>query len=210
MTLDKVDYNINENIVKHLEETYTESEICDMENLSKRNRQSIELICNAMFKLLQKQNFNSISITELCEEAQLARKTFYRNFESKEDVIKKSIDYMFKELGKRIDFDKNIDSGKITLEYFNFWYENREFLKIIFKNDLFNILNSQYDLYMKIFRKLMCGEEEMNSELEYTIIFVSGGYWNVLQHWVRKDFKDDPRELAKMWEKHFDKIKYKI
>lgn len=210
MTLDKVDYNINENIVKHLEETYTESEICDMENLSKRNRQSIELICNAMFKLLQKQNFNNISITELCEEAQLARKTFYRNFESKEDVIKKSIDYMFKELGKRIDFDKSIDSGKITLEYFNFWYENREFLKIIFKNDLFNILNSQYDLYIKLFRRLMCGEEEMNSELEYTIIFVSGGYWNVLQHWVRKDFQDDPRELAKMWEKHFDKIKCKI
>ncbi|WP_297630875.1 TetR/AcrR family transcriptional regulator [uncultured Clostridium sp.] len=181
-----------------------------MENITKRNRKSIELICNAMFKLLKEKDFKSISITELCEEAQLARKTFYRNFESKEDVIKKSIDYMFKQLGKRIKFDKNMEPKKITLEYFNFWYENREFLKLILKNDLFNILNSQYDLYIKVFRKIMCGEEEMSRELEYTIIFASGGYWNVLQHWVRKDFKDDPKDLAKMWEKHFDKIRCKV
>lgn len=179
-------------------------------NIRKKSDRSVKLICNSMFELLKEKNFEDISITELCNKAELARKTFYRNFKSKEDVIKKSIDMMFREFSNEVHIDKDIEAEKLAYEYFKFWYRRKEFLNLIFENNLFNIVNCQYDLYMRGFRLMMKGEEEMSKDLEYFIIFISGGYWNMLQHWVRKGFSDNPEELAKIWGNHLNKIKCDI
>ena len=49
-------------------------------NIRKKSDRSVKLICNSMFELLKEKNFEDISITELCNKAELARKTFYRNY----------------------------------------------------------------------------------------------------------------------------------
>ena len=46
-------------------------------------------IITALLQLMQKKAFDRISITELCRKAGVSRMSFYRNFESKEAVLKK-------------------------------------------------------------------------------------------------------------------------
>lgn len=94
-------------------------------NIRKKSDRSVKLICNSMFELLKEKNFEDISITELCNKAELARKTFYRNFKSKEDVIKKSIDMMFREFSNEVHIDKDIEAEKLAYEYFKFWYRRK-------------------------------------------------------------------------------------
>lgn len=52
-----------------------------------RNTSSKTLIIEAYLTLLKKKTATEISISEICQTAQVARKTFYNNFESKEDII---------------------------------------------------------------------------------------------------------------------------
>ena len=48
-----------------------------------------EYIITALLQLLHKKAFSQISVTELCRKAGVSRMSFYRYFESREDVLKK-------------------------------------------------------------------------------------------------------------------------
>lgn len=56
-----------------------------------RNQYVVEHITNALLKLMQSNDFKDISISQICEEAGVGRASFYRNFESKEDVISRHL-----------------------------------------------------------------------------------------------------------------------
>ena len=55
-----------------------------MHSLAQKSRKRIVdiLIC-----LLGKKSYESITVSELCRKAQVDRRTFYRNFRNKEDVM---------------------------------------------------------------------------------------------------------------------------
>lgn len=55
---------------------------------------SQHMISDALFSLMKRKPFQQITVTEICEEAAIGRKTFYRNFESREDVIDFQLDLM--------------------------------------------------------------------------------------------------------------------
>ena len=48
-------------------------------------------ITDALFALMQKHPYNEITVKQIILEARLAKKTFYRNFTSKEDVLRSLI-----------------------------------------------------------------------------------------------------------------------
>ena len=48
---------------------------------------SQELICQAVRNLMTQLPFGEITVTRICQEANVGRKTFYRNFERKEDAV---------------------------------------------------------------------------------------------------------------------------
>ena len=51
----------------------------------------IESLETALASLIETKNFSEISISELVKKAGIARSTFHRNYECKEDIIRFSI-----------------------------------------------------------------------------------------------------------------------
>ena len=180
-----------------------------MENygIKNRNKKSIQRICGAMLEVLKEKEFEQISITEICLKAEVARKTFYRNFDSKEFVIKKMIDLKLSEFETMSLLKEMNHPRELSKKYFEFWYEHREFLKILYDRNLFSILNYKYDLCMIELRNLFYGEEEESLEREYGIKFISGGVWNILQTWVRKDFNETPIQMANFTTKYMNEFR---
>ncbi|MGL4740688.1 MAG: TetR/AcrR family transcriptional regulator [Sarcina sp.] len=180
-----------------------------MENygVKNRNKKSIERICIAMFEILKEKNFDNISITEICAKAQIARKTFYRNFNNKEEVIQATIDLKLSEFNNDGILEQVKHPSNLTEKYFEFWYERRDFLKILYEKNLFTILNYKYDVYMRQLRKKFNANEEDSIELEYFLKFISGGFWNVLQTWIRRDFKESPQEMTELTTMYMERLK---
>ena len=52
-----------------------------------RNLYVVRHITDALLKLMQTNRLSDISISQICDEAGVGRASFYRNFQSKEDVI---------------------------------------------------------------------------------------------------------------------------
>ena len=63
---------------------------------SKTNKKTLNVvvkqsITQALLQLMQAESFESISITDITKRAGVSRVSFYRNFDSKEDVLIKHL-----------------------------------------------------------------------------------------------------------------------
>jgi AcrR family transcriptional regulator len=64
----------------------------------RRAKRSAETIYGALVKLMGEKPFADIKVTDLVEQAQLGRATFYRSFDVQEDVLRWRCDQMLDEL----------------------------------------------------------------------------------------------------------------
>lgn len=64
-----------------------------------RNAYVIEHLTNALLELLKDKPINDISISELVDKACVGRASFYRNYECKEDILKRYLNEKMHEWG---------------------------------------------------------------------------------------------------------------
>ena len=58
-----------------------------MTHQERQKERSREWIAEAFYALLQKKDYDSITVSEIAQKADLSRRTFYRVFDSKQDII---------------------------------------------------------------------------------------------------------------------------
>jgi len=146
-------------------------------------------ITEALFNLMKKKDFNSISITEICNKAGTGRMSFYRNFDSKEDIIKKWITNTTDNFLNESDISYKNDTTK---DYFIKLFSHLEKYKseayLIYKANLFNLLKNEFD------NKLInLHQKEYENYKSY---FIAGGIFNVYYFWLINGSKENPEELA--------------
>ena len=65
----------------------TERNVSPMSNEG-RNLYVVQHITAAILDLMQEQDLSDLTISQICEQAGVGRASFYRNFSSKEDVLR--------------------------------------------------------------------------------------------------------------------------
>ncbi len=156
-------------------------------------------ICNALMELMKEKPYNKISITEICNKANLVRETFYRNFSSKDAVVKYCLEEKFDEFLDNIKIDKsNLTLYDMGINYFSYWKEEKEFLKILIENKLLNIILENFsEQFSKIIDQLIKKEESMQVK-SYIIDMYAGAFTNLLVKWIQNDCKEPPEEMARI------------
>ncbi|WP_269056628.1 TetR/AcrR family transcriptional regulator, partial [Paenibacillus tundrae] len=185
---------------------YTLEVICDMSTrVNPIAQRSKKWLCDALIELLQEKPYSAITITEMCDKAGLVRKTFYRNFTSKESVLVEIIDLMFQDFFEYIS-DQNLGPHEMPLAYFTFWEKHNVFLHILIENQLFGLLNDQYVLYLEAMEHIIGTKHEYHSEIEkdYMRTMVAAGLWSILKKWIIRGCTESKEEMAKMTLDFFD------
>jgi AcrR family transcriptional regulator len=65
-----------------------------------RTRQSL---INALLKLIEERGYDSLTVNDITEQANVGRATFYLHYEDKEQLLVESLEEMFSQLGGSID-----------------------------------------------------------------------------------------------------------
>lgn len=88
-----------------------------------------DAFCTALFQLLMKKPLEKISVTELCHMADLDRTTFYRSFESKDDVLDYYLDRQMTLLAGQLPAYSTLEKNLTAL--FRWTYAERKNLCVL-------------------------------------------------------------------------------
>lgn len=155
-----------------------------------RNQYVVEHITQAMLKLMKNQNFNEISISQICDEAGVGRASFYRNFESKEAVIsrylKKLLDNWWIEAIQKPDFN-------LVEAVFSHYWNHRELCIMLYKQGLAH-------LSLQSIRESCGPKPEQPNIVAYTTAYFSYGLYGWIEEWFKRGMQETPKEMAMLWE----------
>ncbi len=159
---------------------------------------SCQLITEALFRLMEKENFNDITVSQITMEAGVARRTFYLNYESKEEVLDRHYEALIREYNTGMDTSIMNDLGKQSVYFFSFWYKHRDYAFLLQKNGLFHMLVDRFSLYLdqnEISSINSIPEEVRN----YSFSYIAGGLWMLLREWLKNDFRESPEMIASIF-----------
>ncbi|GGE32672.1 AcrR family transcriptional regulator [Pullulanibacillus camelliae] len=163
---------------------------------------SRRMISQALLQLMEEKPFHKISIKEITATAELVRKTFYRNFQTKEDVLKEYITELMKEAEQQFESLDALTPYAMANIYFKFWQKHRHFLKLLQQNDLFVIVLKQLDDYVPFINsryKSDLIQEFDDTFIEYYNVFNTAGIWHMLEKWISRGTKETPEQLAQIY-----------
>ena len=179
-----------------------------MENkLSKSQVAFIE----ALLDIMKNKPFDQISVSELSEAAQYDRRTFYRYFQSKSDILYLYCASLLSEMAE--DMKKEpLTPRSGFLSYFSFWNKHRDFLILLKNRNLLFFLGEKQDqlLYEQVGTVVHNDLPKKLSQVSefsmYSYYFTLGGLWQTLVLWVKTGMKQPPEQLTDYILKSFSKM----
>ena len=165
-------------------------------------RISKQLITEGTLRLMGQYRFKDLTVTQICQEAQIARRTFYRNYEYTIDILEYYLDQMFETyLSEYYEPEQNI-ANKLKC-YFDFFLQHREFLMCIGRNNLFYLLKQTHERYMTEF---LCNLDIVPYAVtrlkinDYVSGFITSTICSNLAIWISRNFETSSDIMAEMTE----------
>ena len=166
-------------------------------------------ITDALLILMREHPYNEITVKQILLESKLARKTFYRNFESKDDVL---FSLLRCNLEDYFDIVNNA-RGNVMDTIFEFADKNRELLMLLDKNNMLYVVLQSLNTFSVVmldnqnkelnpFSKLFDGLDQ-----EYLVALNIGAVWNVISVWVHRGMKQSPENVKKTIAAYLNRLK---
>lgn len=171
-----------------------------MDNIRVKNQ-----ITEGLFSLLRKKSFSEITVTDIVKEAKVARASYYRNFENKEQIIEAAMDSLRDEL--MMDIKYNDDEHIFNQANAKAGFEKALTCCLIRKSDLLALYHNGFgSLLQQTFNRYImefAGNMPTSSLERYKLYFISGAVTNVLIEWLNEGAKESPKEIAVLCADYF-------
>lgn len=151
-----------------------------------RNLYVVEHITDAVLKLMQSEALSEISISQICEEAGVGRASFYRNFESKEDVVKKHLVKLIQEWGK--EFEDRGDPAYFSESLLRHFYKYKNFYLMLYQQGLSEMIYENIRWAAKL-------DEAQNNMERYAKSMIAGMIFGWADEWMRQGMPETPEEI---------------
>ena len=153
-------------------------------------------ITMALFSLMHQKSFSDITISEIIRTAGVARVSFYRNYDSKEDVLLTLIEDILEE------FRSTIDSNETNY----YTYENIRRSFAYFKrygNFLLDLYHFGYGsiLLEKLnqFHEEVAGNMPSRSIERYELYMYMGALFNTAIKWIQNGTRESEEDITGMF-----------
>lgn len=154
-------------------------------------------IRDALILLMKKYPYEDITITQICQEAQIVRQTYYRNFEFKSDILDFHLDGLLEKYFA-VYFSSQDGYGQLR-NFFEFMLQNSEFLLLIAENRLFFMIDRTITVNITKFMNIreLTALDEPEYE-KYVTGFIASTVCSLLSIWVESGFSETPKMMSEI------------
>lgn len=156
-----------------------------------RVRFTKECLKDSLISLLKEMPVNKVTVTEICQRAQVNRSTYYKYYADPYDQLDELQEQFFEEIGNYLTYKKPSDyaeNGNIAI--LNYYLENRETMLVLYNSDggvMFRKkwLKNYWGTIKQIWRHLefIC---DKNME-PYVMELIANGTFAVICKWLEED-----------------------
>ncbi len=174
-----------------------------MRDTSARIRKTKDAIAEALVSLIENNNYNEITIQEIAAICNISRRTIYRHFRTKDEILSYSFRSCVLKLADYISLEDTKDLRKLCLTYFKFWEENID--RLLMMNDagvLFSF-GSEFDSLVSTIADQMLSRSASRplspseiSLFRYRFAFETAGFWQVTELWSQENPRRSAEEMA--------------
>lgn len=158
-----------------------------------RNIYVIEHITESLLTLLEDKAIEDISISELCDNAGIGRASFYRNYNSKEDILKAYINKLFN--GWKSDWEKNNSmplSSAIGMIFEHFEQHSA----------FYHLLNERHLIYL--LKDVILDTMELRPDLPkgeaYAKAFAAYSLYGWIEVWFQRGMQESAEEMKQLFQ----------
>lgn len=170
-------------------------------------------ITDTLLQLMNTYSYTDITVKQIILESQVARKTFYRNFLSKDDVLDAYIDNIMQQYIYSLQQLPNCQLSNILDVIFTFCFQNQDLLIKLRDNNLMYLLLHKWNIFIPMIHNQIVSpnhpmfQEFSPEQVDYIIAFNIGAIWNVIMKWIEHDMKETPDSIKTTLLKYLANLK---
>lgn len=175
------------------------------------------LMDEAFILLLDKKDYEFITVKEICEKAGVNRSTFYLHYETINDLLEESLEFLTREFIEKM----SVVSGNVveTLKtrpleelyfvtpefltpYLEFIEERRKLLSaVIRRKDLYRLDKTYDKLFGYVFNPILDRFSVPDDERPYMMAFYLNGLTAIITEWIKSDCEKPKEEIIALMQK---------
>ena len=160
----------------------------------------------AFLELLEKKDMEYITVKEICEAAGVNRSTFYLHYETIDDLLAESVQYMNQQFQEhmKLSAEKFVSKNRecpleelylvtptYLIPYLEYIRQNKRLFRTALKNSGSLRLDGTYRRMMRhIFLPILERFQVPEADREYMVAFYISGLMAILSEWLKQDCED--------------------
>lgn len=171
---------------------------------------------SALISLLDKKDYELITIKEICETAGVNRSTFYLHYDNVNDLLQETVEAVYKDFFGRFDAEGHgaldIDekkedelflvTPKYLMPYLDFVEENRKLFYLMYeKNEMMGAEKTYETWFKTIFGPILTRFGVPENEQPLIMVFYLKGIIGVVTEWVRGGCAESKDEIISVIQK---------
>lgn len=165
----------------------------------------------AFLTLLEKKDFAYITVKEICENAEVNRSTFYLHYETLEDLLSESVEYMNEQFLAYMKQDTGVFMTKIKecpidklylitpeylTPYLNYIKKQKRLFLTAIKNTKALRLEESYDkMFQFVFEPILERYQVPAGNRRYIMTFYIQGLMAIITQWLKNDCKESIEQI---------------
>ena len=160
-------------------------------------------IRNAFYELLKESGYEKLTVTAICDRAEINRATFYKHYLDIPDLIDKLQEEVINQLAQKFENAKSMEEIEVFLtETLAFLKDNNEghsVMEIITPSGSSAFTAKISALIYSSFSTLIDSASHIQSSQDKAMLFsyLAGGSAGVIDYWIKTDFNEKEETVAK-------------
>lgn len=158
-------------------------------------------ITEAYFDLLRQKGFDNITVTEITQRAHVSRMAYYRNFDTRLDIIRFYLhDYIWSNMNIPSDSDVDFWSLEYGIAFFSAMKAHRDTVLLLDDCGYASVILNEFNQR----NEYLAGDMPARSIEKYNFYYASGASFNGMIQWLRDGCRESPEEMAQSMMKFMD------
>lgn len=163
-----------------------------------------ECMYQALVKLMKNAPLEEISVSKLCQLAGVSRMTYYRNYNSKQEILLDHMDCVFELYYQMLAQKENLMLYDISLAFFQmFLGSEREFIQLVKDASYSMVMMDKFHRYLEDILSLAGIADDRST---YLRSFLAGGLYKMSLDWFRDGTVMPPEDMAALLSKWYSTV----